>query len=733
MFKDDPKIKEVFQYAKEKWEVVRYSEKIHQLKEIGKVVATAHLCLAVPIVLTKLLFPDIAKDISVLAMWKVAPLSAPVPGSFTGFLDTYSTNGATWGFSTFKLKGSYAGNWGTVQRQSDNATQVIGWDANSVASVSTFNAFCAGTNCYATTLVDQVNGINATQATLANMPRVIVDSNNSLAVCGTPTSSMSTSFNAAVNTAKVHMFAVARAGFADNNWVQPGVPTVSVTGNVATGSSTISAMSSQVGISTSTGGNGTIPARPGVSDSANFLPNAPTAGTTGATWLNTLPTGTTASLLFAPGFLSPTGTQTGDTLTFTNAVTGGTWIMNGPASATMYTTAYWGVGMGLAGGSASDLIVPRNGEIVGGSNSNLSNIIGQGMRGQWGVYDWDTNTAKINYDAVNIATFSGAGTANVTYTTNVGMTLFADASGSETASNNCFETIVLFNQTEASRVAMAQFLMTQAGISFPFAPTTSDGFTMAGVYQPLNSNTTASVYGQSSYGPDVWGMTWLQQSGGYTYPSIARATNINNSATMWRFIVHQGDSDTNITQAERSEVSFLGTDATPGNSWSQFYQFEFEAIPTQTGDFCGNGQVHYDNGAGSPDALTFNCKNNQIQFISQQSSGDTNCGTPQTLTVGTVYAVVVTAFWSTNHTSDTLTVNFGPNGSTLPQLCNRGPTSIFDTAAVFAYMKMGTYRGFPWSNAGTVIVRYMNGQFNGTTANAYSAYITTQPALPTHP
>jgi hypothetical protein len=46
-------------------------------------------------------------------------------------------------------------------------------------------------------------------------------------------------------------------------------------------------------------------------------------------------------------------------------------------------------------------------------------------------------------------------------------------------------------------------------------------------------------------------------------------------------------------------------------------------------------------------------------------------------------------------------------------------------------LKAGVYRGYPWSNNGTVIERVMNPQFS-TTQNAYSPYITTQPALPTH-
>ncbi len=664
-------------------------------------------------------------------------INAPAPVAFVGFLDTYPT-GATWGWSTYKLTAAYGGNWGTVQRQSDSTTQVIGFLSTGKADVATFNSFCSGTYCYATTLIDQVNGINASQATFANMPRVIVDANNVLAVCPQPASKMTTSFNAAVNTVKVHAFVVAKAAYADSKWSQTGLPTISATANVTSGSASITSMSSQVGLSIANGGVNP-PTAPGVTDSANVLPNSPTVGTVGSTQLSALPTGTTGTLGFAPGNLSPTGSQTGDTLTFTNAVLVGAWLVNGPASSTYYSSAYWGIGIGsAASGYPSDWTAPRNGSGIG-NNSLFQSIIGQGMRVQWGVYDYDTFTTNLNYNGVNLGAITGS-TANITYSTNVGMTLFADTNGNEQTSQACFETMVLYNATQTSRVVQAQALMAQDAISFPFAADTSDGFTMTGNYQPAFPQSGATTtYGAYSVGPDAWGMSWNIQSGGYTWPSAAYATNINNSTTMWRFIVEQGDSDVNITQAERSEINYTGTNATPGNSFSIFYQFEFEEYHNQTGDWCDIGQVHYTNvtgGANSPDIISLDCRNNLLQFVTQKTVGGnattTNCGSSFALTQGTIYAVIITGFWSTNHTSDTLTINAGPNSVTpIPQVCTAGPSALWDNDTG-AYLKAGIYRGFPWANPGTLIHRAMNMRFAPTTANAYSSYITTPPALPTH-
>lgn len=667
------------------------------------------------------LFGSIATLEPSQAMVRGGLTSAP---TFIGFLDQYGAQAATEYWScAYKSTNAYSSSCGIVTRD-DLLTQTINFLSNGKGDVAGFNAFCSGHACYLSSWTGQVSGATVTQATLANMPRVIVDENSLLAVCPQPTSSMSAVYNSAVNTAKVHLFAVVNSHFADTKWNQSGLPTNTVTGNLTSGSSGITSMSSQAGISlVSSIGLGT---QPGIVDSSNFIPNAPGNNTIGQSYLSALPTGSTGTIGFAVGTQSVTGNKTGDTLSVTNAVLGGPWIMNGPTGSNFLNSAYWGFGLAV-GGVAGDWNTVRNTTEV-----DLQNYLGNGMRDTWQVMDYDTFTQNLNYDGVNLGAGSGSAT-NIAYSTNVGLTMFANASGSQNLSNTCFETMALFPATEASRVSMAQFLMAQDAISFPFAQPTSDGFAMTGAYQPNNTKANATVYGQANYGPDIYGLTWHPQSGGYTWPSIAFANNINNSATMWRFILEQGDSDINITGAERSEVDASATATAPGQSFSIFQQINFEQLATQNGDWCFTMQLHYNNVSSNSSALfTLSCKGGNLQTLTTKNNNtSTPCGSTTTLTPGTVYAVVVSGFWSTNHTSDTLDVSLGTNGGSLTHVCSTsGALWDNDTGA---YSKQGIYRGFGWANAGTAILRVMNAQFNPTTASAYSSYITTQPALPTHP
>lgn len=649
---------------------------------------------------------------------------------FTGLLDTYP--GATWYVScAYKPTNAYSGNCATVRRQSTNTTTTIGFLPNGKADVTSFNTFCSGTNCFLDSWVDAVNGINTTDASSAGFqPRMIVNANGNIAVCPQPGSKATTAFNAAVNTQKQHLFAVAKGSYADNRHAQADVPTIAVTGTVTNGSPTITVMSSQVGISIA---NDSVRGpKPGVSDSANFIPGPAAGSATGNVYYSALPSGTTATMSPEPGNLSfPTGTQAGDNLTFTNSVLSGIWILNGPAAGTL-SNSYWGVGLGPQ--VPSDWYTGIN-----AATGRLQNAFGNGMRAPWAVYDYETFTSTLNYNGTRLGTSSSTG-ANITYSTNVGMTLFSNTGGTEGSSNACFETIVLYSATQASRIPMAQFLMAQNNIVFPFAANTSDGFTMTGLYQP-NAGPATTIYGSPTVGPDVYGGSWNNTQGGYTWPSTAYATNINNSTTMWRFIVQQGDSDTNITAQERAEIAWAGAVATKNGDFSFFYQFQYEAIPTQNGSWCDTGQLHYGNSqlGVAPDLVTLHCTGGVIQIQTQKDSAfpggsvvTTNCGAAQTLTAGVTYAVVGTGHWSNTGSSDTLTVNFGTNGTTLSAVCSTSG-SLWNQETVGAYLKAGTYRGNLWENAGTVIQRVYNLQFNPTTANAYSAYITAQPAIPTHP
>lgn len=88
MFKDDPKIKEVFEYAKAKFEVVVYTakqviqvpvpERISLLKGVGKLVATIHLLGVLFFLTLNTLSPSL--NYADLAMWVVSPMSVPSTG-----------------------------------------------------------------------------------------------------------------------------------------------------------------------------------------------------------------------------------------------------------------------------------------------------------------------------------------------------------------------------------------------------------------------------------------------------------------------------------------------------------------------------------------------------------------------------------------------------------------------------------------------------------------------------
>jgi uncharacterized membrane protein len=96
--------------------------------------------------------------------------STEVWSSFTGLLDTYT--GAAAAYSLRKLRTAYTGSAIEVRRDSDNATQDIGF-VNNELDTSTLATFCSGTDGFVTTWYDQSgNGRNATQTTAANQPKI---------------------------------------------------------------------------------------------------------------------------------------------------------------------------------------------------------------------------------------------------------------------------------------------------------------------------------------------------------------------------------------------------------------------------------------------------------------------------------------------------------------------------------------------------------------------------------
>lgn len=89
------------------------------------------------------------------------------------FLDAYP--GATVAYSLRKLRVGYSGNAIRVRRSSDNSEQDIGFSGNGDLNTSALLSFVGlGNNGFVKTWYDQSgNGINVTQATLANQPQIV--------------------------------------------------------------------------------------------------------------------------------------------------------------------------------------------------------------------------------------------------------------------------------------------------------------------------------------------------------------------------------------------------------------------------------------------------------------------------------------------------------------------------------------------------------------------------------
>ena len=89
---------------------------------------------------------------------------------FSGLLDTYT--GAAAAYSLRLLSTSYTGSAIKVRRASDNTEQDIGFSNNELDTTS-LASFCSGTNGFVTTWYDQSgNGVNVTQTTAANQPKI---------------------------------------------------------------------------------------------------------------------------------------------------------------------------------------------------------------------------------------------------------------------------------------------------------------------------------------------------------------------------------------------------------------------------------------------------------------------------------------------------------------------------------------------------------------------------------
>jgi hypothetical protein len=104
----------------------------------------------------------------------IATSPSPPPGGYyEGALDqsSFSYVGAAAAYSLRLVYSYYDGPAIRVRRASDNAEQDIGF-SNGVLDTSTLSTFCSGTNGFVKVWYDQSNGIDATQATTSQQPKI---------------------------------------------------------------------------------------------------------------------------------------------------------------------------------------------------------------------------------------------------------------------------------------------------------------------------------------------------------------------------------------------------------------------------------------------------------------------------------------------------------------------------------------------------------------------------------
>ena len=663
------------------------------------------------------------------------------PSSYAGLIDQYPTEGWTWGWSVYAPSSAYSGAFALIERTSDNATTTIGYDSSThAASVAQFNSFCANTYCYVKTLYDSFDATeghedDAAQNVLANMPQMAVAANGRLEICAAPGSSMSAPYAPAYSTSKVEAFVVAYAGAVDWNGWQPNLPRFTITGNLPLLTHTITNVSERgvsqtfQGFSTASGGVWNPP-QPGVEDvTHNYAiwwqqyAGEATAGST------------TLSFAQASHNLS---NEVGDAFELTNAVLEGPWVVMGPATGAYQSSAYWAFGLENYGGP---------GNVVSVKNATLRGpyqVIGQYMLGRWAVWDWDSYTQTLDYDGTPVT--PAADGASVAYSTNVGLTLFSDASGAENAVNQCFQQMALINQTAANRTAVDAWLDAQFGIT-PMARVvaglrTPDGFALHGEFlPPYPPAGYASAFGDHTV-TDVNGVSWQPQTGAYLHPegpSEAYATNVAQGRcspptcpTLWQFVVNGGDSDINITQHPRSEAN--GPTYGPGTHVSLFYEFKIVQMPDMTsqgGEWCSINQFYY---GGGIDCLDRAKRAGRPTIRAQLGAP---CGDTIAVSLGTVYASEWEVYYNPSGVS-TAQIYLGPAGSPLPQQCNLSG-NLFSRSPKSVTMKIGLYTGdVPWrifaGKPGPMdsVVQVAN-WFVSTTPGTFSGYVASQPAWPTHP
>ncbi|WP_407146248.1 hypothetical protein [Bradyrhizobium sp. ORS 86] len=359
---------------------------------------------------------------------------------------------------------------------------------------------------------------------------------------------------------------------------------------------------------------------------------------------------------------------------------------------------------------------------------------GECRMGKWSIHDLDCNTLELRIDK-DVMLAAGS-SVDITYPATTKLTLGADNGAAHPWAGSirgfAFYGSVL---TSTLRDQVTDFLTDNSSLGVVRLSKTGattaklPGFTWSPVLDTTWFTTTT----------DAQGVQWVNQHGSYPW-SCWIANNVTNGKPLVRFETRNGDNDFIITSANRTERSSPNALILPGQVRFMFAQFMIEG-PFQDQSGCVWSdifQVHWDDNSAlpnDPDMYGVSVLNNTFQAFTQSAEpapGDfTSMGSPQTLLADTWYAMLLKITFDSNRTSgrsDGFELWFGQNGTTLTKIVNQVGVPIYDTSAINAYLKQGNYRG---TGNGTNLAQIIAN--HTLTATDISSYVTTQPALPTHP
>lgn len=393
-----------------------------------------------------------------------------------------------------------------------------------------------------------------------------------------------------------------------------------------------------------------------------------------------------------------------------------------------YNVGRYGFGFGISAGFG--FYSCQNGSSPGaGFAGCYQNTLGEAHVDSWHVWDHSPSTLECRFDAGFYEINAASGSTNITYPSTTQLNLMSDFDGN-TPYLGSWRQIALYSGTQSSvnRNLISSFMMT-AGTSvaaLPLSFTDELGFAYAPNYFPSGA----------TQAPDLFGLSWSDEFGGYEWPSFGKATNLTNSgsADLVRFRCRNGDSDVVITGAQRAEQGAYGNTIVRGGNGAVFGQFWFSpgSPLVNNGSNWGLGfQVHYLTGGTTPDLAYLSFANEVYQaYCDSGGTGAVPVGSSVPIVRSQWWAFLYRIKWSANGASDGFQFYLGPNGTPLTKLVDQNGAPLFSPTASNGYPKRGFYTGNPDANPDADMA-IANFQFS-TTLTAFDSFITSQPALPAH-